>query len=92
MVDAREVLAHPERTLRQLCEALGVPFSEAMLSWPAGPRPTDGVWAKHWYAEVESSTAFRAPAAREIVIPARLRSVYEESREHYRRLRQFCLR
>ena len=90
---ARDVLADPGRTLRLLCAALGVPFSEAMLSWPAGPRPTDGVWAKHWYAEVASSTGFRPPpaATRETTVPARLRAVYEESLAHYRRLRPFCL-
>ena len=92
VIDAQDVLANPERALRQLCEALGTPFSQAMLSWPAGPRPTDGVWAKHWYAEVESSTAFRTSAAREITIPAHLQPVYEESLEHYWRLRKFCPR
>jgi hypothetical protein len=29
-----------------------------MLAWPAGPRDTDGVWAKHWYADVLRSTGF----------------------------------
>jgi hypothetical protein len=29
-----------------------------MLSWPAGPRPTDGIWAKYWYANVWASTGF----------------------------------
>jgi hypothetical protein len=29
-----------------------------MLSWPAGPRQSDGVWAPHWYASVWSSTGF----------------------------------
>ena len=29
-----------------------------MLSWPPGPRDTDGVWAQHWYAGVEASTGF----------------------------------
>ena len=38
--------------LRALCAALGVPFDAAMLSWPAGPRDSDGVWAPHWYAGV----------------------------------------
>ena len=38
--------------LRLLCEAVGVEFSESMLSWPPGFRETDGVWATHWYREV----------------------------------------
>ncbi len=32
-----------------------------MLSWPAGRRATDGVWAAHWYEAVERSTGFEAP-------------------------------
>ena len=45
-----------------LCAALGIPYSEAMLRWPPGPRATDGVWAAHWYDAVNRSTGF-APAA-----------------------------
>ncbi len=65
VVDAGDILRRPEPTLRALCEALGVPFEAAMLSWPAGPRDTDGVWAKYWYDSVWRSTGFgpyREPA------------------------------
>ena len=41
VIDSADLLAAPEAGLRALCAALGVPFSAAMLSWPAGPvRPT----------------------------------------------------
>src|SRR6476660_9009025 len=33
VIDARDVLENPERTLRLLCDAVAVPFDEAMLSW-----------------------------------------------------------
>ncbi len=58
VVDARDILRRPEPTLRALCEALNVPFDEHMLSWPAGPRDTDGVWAAYWYDSVRQSTGF----------------------------------
>jgi hypothetical protein len=58
VVDASDILRQPEPTLRALCEALGVAFDPAMLSWPAGPRETDGVWARYWYAGVWQSTGF----------------------------------
>ena len=29
-----------------------------MLSWPAGARATDGVWAPYWYDSVWRSTGF----------------------------------
>lgn len=58
VIDSADVLAFPEAALRALCAALGVPFSASMLSWPAGPRPADGVWAPHWYESVWRSTGF----------------------------------
>ena len=58
VVDARDILEQPEPVLRALCAALDVPFDPAMLSWPAGPRETDGVWAPHWYENVWRSTGF----------------------------------
>ncbi|MEM7565962.1 MAG: HAD family hydrolase, partial [Pseudomonadota bacterium] len=33
----------------------------AMLSWPAGPRESDGVWAPAWYDAVLASTGFGPP-------------------------------
>ncbi|MEZ4612390.1 MAG: hypothetical protein R2838_19475 [Caldilineaceae bacterium] len=38
VIDARDVLLDPARTLSLLCEAIGVPFTDAMLHWPAGKR------------------------------------------------------
>lgn len=58
VIDSADLLAAPEAGLRALCAALGVPFSAAMLAWPAGPRATDGVWAPHWYDSVRRSTGF----------------------------------
>jgi hypothetical protein len=61
VVDADALLANPRRVLTRLCAALSIPFSDAMLSWPPGPRETDGVWAAHWYDAVNRSTGFGPP-------------------------------
>ncbi len=61
VIDAADLLADPEGVLSQLCEQLGIDFEPAMLSWPAGPRSSDGVWAPYWYASVEASTGSRRP-------------------------------
>ena len=45
VVDSRDLLTDPEGILRALCRALDVPFDAGMLSWPPGPRDSDGVWA-----------------------------------------------
>jgi hypothetical protein len=64
VVDAGDLAARPRAVLETLCGALGIGFDEAMLSWPTGPRPTDGVWGKYWYASVWASTGFTtSPAA-----------------------------
>jgi hypothetical protein len=87
VIDARDVLENPRRILELLCNAIGVEFSDSMLSWPTGLRETDGIWAKHWYGEVVTSTTFRKPLSREPQkVPAHLRAVYDESREAYERL------
>jgi hypothetical protein len=92
VIDARDVLENPRRILELLCDAVGVEFSEAMLSWPPGLRETDGIWAKHWYGEVATSTTFRKPSARDPEpVPERLRDVYEKSRGAYERLYQHRL-
>jgi hypothetical protein len=93
VVDARDVLENPKRVLELLCDKVGVEFSDAMLSWPPGLRETDGIWAKHWYGEVETSTGFRKPAGREPgPVPERLCQVLERAQECYARLHQYRLR
>jgi hypothetical protein len=88
VVDARDVLQNPERILRLLCDAIGVPFDVAMLSWPLGLRETDGIWAKHWYDAVVRSTSFQPYEPREGSVPSRLRQIYDQCRECYEQLHQ----
>lgn len=92
VVDARDVLANPERMLRLLCEAIGVTFDKAMLSWPPGLRDTDGVWAKHWYSEVAKSTSFQPSKPKNEPVPERLREIEQRCREYYERLYEHRLR
>ena len=86
VVDARDVLTDPPRLLRLLCAALDVEFTDAMLSWPAGPRDTDGVWAKHWYGAVLQSTSFAPYKPRHDPIPSHLAGLLEQADAIYRQL------
>jgi hypothetical protein len=89
VVDSRDLLTDPEGILRALCRALDVPFADAMLSWPAGPRDSDGVWAPHWYASVHASTGFapyRPPAE---PLPARLEPLAARCLPYYQRLHSY---
>lgn len=92
VIDAADVLADPARALGALCAALGIDFDPAMLSWPAGKRASDGVWAPAWYAGVEASTGFAAPGGNEVpVLPTHLAEIAAEAEDHYRRLAAFRL-
>ena len=83
IVDARDFLRAPEPHLRWLCEWLGIPFTSRMLSWPPGPRASDGVWAPHWYASVWASTAFEPWRPREISLSKHDAAVAEACRPVY---------
>lgn len=86
VIDADDVLRNPEHNLRLLCDAIGVEFDKAMLSWPPGPRDTDGIWAKHWYDAVARSTSFEPYKPREGNVPDSLREIYQRCRECYEQL------
>ena len=61
VIDSADILADPPGMLAALCAALDLDFDEAMLNWPPGGHPADGVWAAHWYASVHASTGFGPP-------------------------------
>jgi len=78
VIDAADVLREPRATLTRLCQALGVPFDPAMLTWERGSRLTDGIWAKHWYAAVEASTGFAPYQPKHDPIPEHLHALADE--------------
>ncbi len=83
VLDARDVRLDPEGVLKQLCEVMDIPWDPAMLSWEPGARPTDGIWAKHWYANVEKSTAFAPWVEKGEAVPDELRGVLDECQKLY---------
>ena len=63
IIDSNDVLRSPEKVLKLLCERIDVAFMSTMLKWPKGSRTTDGVWAKHWYENVDNSKGFASFSA-----------------------------
>ncbi len=84
IIDSEDFLTDPDGYSRLVCDAVGVDFDPSMLAWPAGTRPSDGVWAEHWYRSVEASTAFGPPPdSAPPVAPAHLLSLVEEAMDLY---------
>jgi hypothetical protein len=92
VVDSADVLADPASTLSALCEALDIPWTHAMLHWPAGPHPEDGVWASHWYGRVEASTGFEGEEDKDLpVLDDHLQAVADACEEDYQFMARFRL-
>jgi hypothetical protein len=86
VIDSADFLRSPELYLRWLCTYAEVPFSDAMLAWPAGPRESDGVWAPYWYDAVRRSTGFEPYRRREVELTPEGEAVVAETRPAYERL------
>jgi len=93
VLDSADLLAAPESMLRALCSALDIVFSERMLTWPPGPRASDGIWARHWYERVSRTTSFEAPEATATPrLEGWLARMHQQCRPMYERLRAHRLR
>jgi len=92
VIDSRDVLEDPAAILAALCDRLGLPFTRKMLSWPAGRRDTDGVWARHWYDAVEASTGFQAYKPKKDAVPDDHRELQRACDEIYEQLHAHRLR
>lgn len=83
VLDSGLVLQNPSTVLTALCEALAIPYDSAMLQWKAGPKPYDGVWAPHWYANVHQSTGFEKQVTSERALRPDLQDLYEQAKAIY---------
>jgi len=92
VIDSNDVLRNPGLVLVQLCAQLEIPYLEkVMLTWPAGRRDSDGVWAHHWYGNVEESTGFAPFVEREVRLAAEHQGLAQDMQEHYHALARFRL-
>ena len=87
VIDSADVLSAPAAMLSKLCAALDVPWQEhEMITWPSGPRISDGVWAQHWYQSVWASTGFSAPTAQAKNLSGAAQSLAQNMRPYYQAL------
>lgn len=92
VVDSDDILADPPGMLRALCAALGIAYTDAMLSWPAGRKPEDGVWAPHWYDAVWQSTGFGAPRPGAPELPPALEKLADKASDSHAAIERHALK
>ena len=88
IINSKDLLNNPRKVLTAICNRCNIEFDEQMLSWPAGPRDSDGIWAKHWYANVEKSTGFTPYTERSITLDKEQQKIVELCEPFYAELRQ----
>jgi hypothetical protein len=92
VIDSADIRAKPAEALTSLCAALGIPFSDRMLSWPAGPKPYDGIWASHWYGAVHRSTGFDGAEGTLPALTGAYAHLADAALPYYQRLRDLAMR
>lgn len=86
VIDSTEVLQNPSGMLKALCSRLGIKFTKLMLQWPPGIRESDGIWAKHWYPEVKTTTGWRPYKPKEATVPDEMKNILNECDKIYEQL------
>jgi len=92
IVDSKYLLQNPESILKSVCQHLNIPFYKNMLSWPAGARKEDGVWAKYWYHNVHKSTGFKTYEPKSAPFPGELEPLLNECLPYYNFLHERAIK
>ena len=91
VIDSREFLLDPETMLQAICAKLDIGFVPEMLSWPKGPRASDGVWAKYWYDSVCNSSGFAPYDEKNYSLSSKDREIALRAQPYYEELYQYRL-
>ena len=92
VLDSGLLLEDPRSVLEQLCHRCAIGFEPSMLTWDAGPKPYDGVWAPHWYDNVHQSTGFKKQTTSNRPLPDYLEPLYQQARGYYEKLLPFSIK
>ncbi len=92
VIDSFDIRNDPQTLLEKLCNHIGLAFDPAMLSWPAGGRSDDGIWAAHWYGAIHASTGFAGPEGPLPDVGAENTDILNEALPYYEKLHELRLR
>jgi hypothetical protein len=88
VVDAADLTADPEGTIRVYCEKLGVPFMPESLSWEPGDVPGWEMWTE-WHEEAQESTGIKSqPLEDDTEVPAGPEGFYDRCLSFYEELHE----
>jgi hypothetical protein len=91
VIDSAAIRANPGEKLQQLCDGLGILFTDRMLHWRPGPKAYDGIWAPHWYGAVHASTGFDGSEGPLPDLAPAYQALSDKALIHYEKLAAFSL-
>ena len=92
VIDSNILLNNPEKILSQWCSSINLEFDISMLKWQKGNHPQDGIWWKHWYDNVITTTHFQKFSANQRDLDKKYQSIYDEALDYYNKLYYFAER
>ena len=92
VIDSNILLNNPEKILSQWCSSINLEFDISMLKWQKGNHPQDGIWWKHWYDNVITTTHFQKFSANQSQLDKKYQSIYDEALDYYNKLYYFAER
>ena len=90
VVDSDILLNNPEKILSQWCNGINLKFDNSMLNWKKGSHPQDGIWWKHWYDNVITTTHFQKFSAKQNELDKKYQLIYDEALDYYNKLYYFA--
>jgi hypothetical protein len=90
VIDSNILLNNPEKILSKWCSSINLEFDISMLKWQKGNHPQDGIWWKHWYDNVVTTTHFQKFSPNKNDIDKKYKSIYHEALDYYNKLYYFA--
>ena len=92
VIDSNILLNNPGKILSQWCSSINLEFDISMLEWQKGNHSQDGIWWKHWYDNVITTTHFQKFSANQSQLDKKYQSIYDEALDYYNKLYYFAER
>jgi hypothetical protein len=92
VIDSNILLNNPEKILSKWCSSINLEFDISMLKWQKGNHPQDGIWWKHWYDNVITTTRFNKFSSYQSELDKKYQSIYDEALDYYNKLYYFAER
>lgn len=90
VIDSNILLNNPKKILSRWCSSINLEFDISMLSWEKGNYPQDGIWWKHWYDNVITTTHFQKFSNNQDKLDKKYQPIYDEALDYYNKLYYFA--